>query len=124
MALVEKITINLNRKVSYKKGKNYSYQSILFDSVQQLANFILDKRKDVRGIFVIPKTSIERDDDLELRDQILKMSPAERKKLGINKSTLWYMKKNIEAGKSIKIYNKVYSKLAEPELALKVKGIA
>ena len=39
------------------------------------------------------------------------MTPEQRKRLGINKSTLFYMKKNIKNGKSIKIYDKVLSKL-------------
>jgi predicted transcriptional regulator len=34
-----------------------------------------------------------------------------RKKLGINKSTLFYMKKNLEDGKSIKFYNKTLTKV-------------
>ena len=39
------------------------------------------------------------------------MTPEERKRLGINKSTLFYMKKNLQDGKSIKIYDKVFNKL-------------
>ncbi|MGI0008153.1 MAG: hypothetical protein ACRD92_00865 [Nitrosopumilaceae archaeon] len=34
------------------------------------------------------------------------MTPDERKRLGINKSTLWYVEKNIEKGKKIKVYDK------------------
>lgn len=109
--LVEKICINFNRKVSYKRNKNYSYQTILLDNVQQLANFISGKSKDLDNIFFVPAIKVERNDDVELRERILEMSAAERKKLGINKSTLWYMKRNIEAGKRIKIYDKVYDRL-------------
>jgi CRISPR-associated protein Cas1 len=50
---------------------------------------------------------IQRDDSLILIDKVLKMTPDERKRLGINKSTLWYMKKNIQNGKRIKIYKNV-----------------
>ena len=32
--------------------------------------------------------------------------PQKRKELNINKSTLWYQKKNIKEGKTIKMYNK------------------
>jgi len=39
------------------------------------------------------------------------MTPENRKKLGINKSTLFYMKKNIQDGKNIKIYDKIIKKL-------------
>ncbi len=41
------------------------------------------------------------------------MSPEERKKLGINKSTLWYLKKNITSKDKIKIYDKVLQKMKD-----------
>ena len=43
---------------------------------------------------------LNRNDNLELRERILSMTPDERKKLGINKSTLWYIKKNLSEGKN------------------------
>jgi len=110
-ALIEKISINFNKKVIYKRNKRYSYQSILLDNVQQLANFISDKCKGDGNIFTIPKIVIERNDSLNMRERILNMSPAERKYLGINKSTLWYMKKNVAGGKKIKVYDKVLDRL-------------
>ena len=39
------------------------------------------------------------------------MTPENRKKLGINKSTLFYMKKNIQQGKNIKISDKLFEKI-------------
>ena len=39
------------------------------------------------------------------------MTPEKRKNLGINKNTLFYMKKNLKDGKNIKIYNKILTKL-------------
>lgn len=38
------------------------------------------------------------------------MTPDERRKLGINKSTLWYMKKNLKSGSKIKVYKKMLDK--------------
>ena len=102
--LIEKIRINFNRKVPYK-NKNYTYQNILYDNVQQLANFISEKDDKIIE-FNVPKITINKNDTLELRKKILKMSPAERNRLGINKSTLWYMKNNIKNGKRIKLYRK------------------
>ena len=37
--LIEKINSNFNARYNYKKGKHYSYQIILQDNLQQLANF-------------------------------------------------------------------------------------
>ena len=106
--LVEKIKLNFNHKVSYRK-RNFAYQNILYDNISQLAQFIADKKKTIE--FVVPHVEINRDDNLELRDKILSMSPDERRKLMINKSTLWYMKKNFADSKTRKIYNKISEKL-------------
>ena len=43
---------------------------------------------------------------MEAKEKILVMTPEERIKLGINKSTLWYQKQNLAAGKRIKLYSK------------------
>ena len=107
--LIEKINSNFNARYSYKNGKNYSYQIILQDNLQQLSNFIVDKKKEFD--FAIPKMNLNRNDELELREKILNMTPDERKELGINKSTLWYIKKNLSEGKIPMIYQKVISKI-------------
>ena len=44
-------------------------------------------------------------------ESTLFISPEERKRLGINKSTLWYQKKNLIEGKKIKLYTNVLSKI-------------
>jgi CRISPR-associated protein Cas1 len=106
--LIEKIKSNFNGKVPYKK-RNFAYQNILYDNISQLAQYISDKKKTIE--FVIPHVTINRNDDLLLREKILSMSPEERRKLGINKSTLWYMKKNFADTKTRKIYNKLAEKL-------------
>jgi len=54
---------------------------------------------------------LNRDDNLELREKILNMTMQERKRLGINKSTLWYIKKNLGEGKTPKIYEKILLKI-------------
>ena len=107
--VIEKINSNFNAKYNYKNGKNYSYQIILQDNIQQLFNFIVDKKKEFD--FVIPKLKLNRKDDFELREKVLNMIPKERKQLGINKSTLWYIKKNLSEGKVPKIYEKILLKI-------------
>lgn len=44
--LVEKINSNFNTRYNYKNNKRYPYQIILQDNLQQLSNFILEKKKD------------------------------------------------------------------------------
>jgi len=107
--LIEKINSNFNARHNYKNGKHYSYQIILQDNLQQLSNFIMEKKKEFD--FIIPKMNLNRNNNLELREKILNMTNEERKQLGINKSTLWYMKKNLSEGKSPKIYEKILLKI-------------
>lgn len=106
--LIEKIRNNFNLKVPYK-GKNFAYQNILYDTITQLAHFISDKKKTVDC--TIPKLKINRDDTMILKEKLLSMTPEERRKLGINKSTLWYIKKNLESRDKIKIYDKILKKV-------------
>ena len=107
--LIEKINSNFNAKYNYKNGKNYSYQIILQDHLQQLANFIVDKKEEFE--FIIPKMKWSRNDDVELREKILNMTTEKRKQLGINKSTLWHIQKNLAEGKTPKIYEKILLKI-------------
>lgn len=107
--LIEGISANFNRTARYK-GKNHTYQNILLNNVQHLANFILGKQKPLA--FSIPALSIVRTDTLEIQDRIRKMSPAERKRLGINKSTLWYQLNQLNKDKHIRICGKTLEKLA------------
>lgn len=105
--LISKIKDNFRIKMPYK-GKNFYYENILADNVSKLSLFISEKNKNIS--FDIPNISLNRNDSLEIQDKILKMTPEDRKKIGINKSTLFYMKKNIREGKNIKIYDKVIKK--------------
>ena len=41
--------------------------------------------------------------------------PQDRKRLGINKSTLWYMQKHIKEGKGVKVYENIREKLRSLE---------
>ncbi len=70
--------------------------------MRKLGNSIEKDQKELE--FEIPNMEISRNDNVELRNRIMEITPKERKKLGINKSTLWYRQKAIKEGKKIKIY--------------------
>lgn len=106
--LIDRIKANFNCRSLYKK-RNSTYDTILQDNVQQLANYLLDKSKKLE--FDIPVVRISRNVDLEIRETLLSISPDQRKELGINKSTLWYIQKNLRDGKRIQIYDKVQTKM-------------
>jgi CRISPR-associated protein Cas1 len=106
--LIEKIQGNFNRKVGYK-CKNYTYETIYQENTQKLANFLTGKNREL--YFEIPGIKYERNDDKELRAKLLEISLADAKKLGLTKSTLWYIQKNIREGKKIELYEKVKDKI-------------
>lgn len=108
--LIEKIKNNFNKKAPYKRNRNHTYQNILLDNVQILANFISGKCKNLK--FEIPMPAPEKVPEFKVvREKILGMTPKQRRELGINKSTLWYLKKSLESGKKPKIYQKVLGKI-------------
>jgi len=61
--------------------------------------------------FNVPGVPIKRNDDNKTWDFILNMTQDQRKRLGINKSTLWYIRKNLREGKKVKLYDKVRAKI-------------
>ena len=107
-ALIEKIRLNFNARAFYN-GKYYSYQNILYENVRLLANYIIGKSGKLQ--FNVPEFRIKREDNTDIRSKVLSLTPEDRKKLGINKSTLWYMQKHIKEGKRIKVYGKVMGKI-------------
>ena len=54
---------------------------------------------------------IKREDNADIHSKVLSLTQQDRKRLGINKSTLWYMQKNIREGKRIKVYDKVKGRM-------------
>jgi CRISPR-associated protein Cas1 len=106
--LLNCIRNNFNTRATYK-GKQHTYQTVLSDNVQLLANYLLDKQRELH--FGVPDIQLKRNDDNATRDYILNMTPEQRKELGINKSTLWYIQKNLREGNKVKIYNKVRAKI-------------
>jgi CRISP-associated protein Cas1 len=106
-SLIEKIALNMNVKSAFK-GRNATYQTILYNNAQALASYLLDKNK--KFAFDVPILVVKRNDDLEVSQRILLMTPTERKRLGISKSGLWYQKKKLTQGKTIKIYQKSLTK--------------
>jgi CRISPR-associated protein Cas1 len=106
-ALIERIKLNMNAKAVFK-SRNATYQTILFENIRALAAFAGGKTKTLS--FGLQPLAIRRNDTVDLRQHILSISPAERKRLGINKSTLWYQKKKVSEGRAVKIYSKVIAR--------------
>ena len=106
--LIEKIRLNFNVRTTYN-GKYYSYQNILYENVRLLANYIMGKSGKLQ--FNVPEFEIKREDNTDIRSKVLSLTPKDRNRRGINKSTPWYMQKHIREGKRIKVYGKVIGKI-------------
>jgi len=101
--LIEKIKNNFNQRYEFR-NKQYTLESIMFENIRELGRYIIGNSKQFE--FAIPDIEIKRNDTSQIRDKIMSIDPEKRKKLKINKSTLWYQQKKIKEGKNIRIYNK------------------
>ncbi|WP_393970984.1 hypothetical protein OXIME_001231 [Oxyplasma meridianum] len=70
----------------------------MFENIREFSKFISDNSKKLE--FTIPEIKIKRNDYIETREKILSNDPDERRKLKINKSTLWYQQRKIKEGKN------------------------
>ena len=107
--LIEKLRVNFNATTPHR-SVNYKNQVLIFENLRAFSNHLQGKSSDLT--FTLPEIKLKRTDTADLKEEILKITPEERKKLGINKSTLWYMQKNIREGKKVKIYNKIINKIS------------
>ena len=76
----------------------------MLENIRLLARFLENGGKVLN--FEIQEIKPYRNDGVELRNRIMTITPEDRKKLKINKSTLWYRQKVIKEGKKIKLYGK------------------
>jgi len=106
--LMELLNTQFAVKVKYK-NQNWQWSSIIDLKAQELANYLLGKRKDID--FCTPSYKLDRIDNKELRDKILAISYSEWKKLGYSKGSLNYLKKNAKSDKPFYIQKRMKDKL-------------
>ena len=102
--LLEKIVLNFNKRAEFR-GKSHTYDNVMLENIRLLAKFLENSDKVLE--FEIPEIQPYRNDDIELRNRIMAITPEDRKKLKINKSTLWYRQKKIKENKTLKLYDRV-----------------
>jgi CRISPR-associated protein Cas1 len=82
----------------------------MFDlKAQELANYLIGKRKDID--FCTPSYKLDRIDNKELRDKILAISYSEWKKFGFSKGTLHQLKEKAKSPKPFYLQKRVKEKL-------------
>jgi len=98
-----------NSGVTYG-GKRVTWDTLILRKCQELARYLLGKT--TRFDLVNPKLTFEREDTQVLRKKILSLSGAQARKLGLNKSTLHYLRKRARDRKPFGIYEPVLAKLS------------
>lgn len=79
------------------------------NKMQELARFLLGKSGSVD--FVMPAPSLVRSDSRELRKRILELTQKEARELGLSRSTVHYLKKQVGDSRPFRIYKPVLRKL-------------
>jgi CRISPR-associated protein Cas1 len=103
MKLIDTIKDNFNHRYSFR-SKQHTLDNIMFENIREFSKYILDNKKSLD--FTIPDIDIKRNDTTDVRNRIMSIDSEERKKLKMNKSTLWYQQKKIKEGNIIKVYGK------------------
>ncbi|MDG7038243.1 MAG: hypothetical protein JRN37_03650, partial [Nitrososphaerota archaeon] len=63
---------------AFYNGKYYSYQNILYENVRLLANYIMVKSGKLQ--FNAPEFKIKREDNTDIRNKVLSLTPEDRKR--------------------------------------------
>ena len=105
---LELLKDRFNSGVTYK-DKTWKWDTVILCKTQELTRSLLRESDSVE--FANPAPCPRRSDSLALRQRILELSAEEARKIGIGKSTLHYLRKNVQDGQSFKTYRKVLQKL-------------
>jgi hypothetical protein len=104
---LELLKDRFNSGVKYK-GKTWKWDTVILNKIQELGRFLLNK---TNSLDFNPSPGLERSDSLVLRKRILELTQGEAQELGIGKSTLHYLRRNVLDARSFKVYQKVAQRL-------------
>jgi len=90
-------------------GKRLTWDTLICRKCQELGQYLL--RKTASFSLTSPSPVLERSDSHRLREKILSLSQSEAHKLGIGKSTLHYLRRNVRSHHSFRVYRKVQRRI-------------
>jgi CRISPR-associated protein Cas1 len=105
---LELLRVQFNSGVNYK-GRVLKWDTVIEEKATQLGRFLVGRSREVD--FRQPFPILERSDNLEIRRRILSLSQGEAGRSGVGKSTLHYLRSNVESDRSFRIYQKVREKI-------------
>jgi len=109
---LELLKERFNSPVQYE-GKTWQWNTIIPHKVQELCRFLLGKVESID--FTLPNPSLERSNNLEIRNQIMRLNRNKALQLGINPSTLHYLHKRAKDDKAFKVYSKVLIRIVNED---------
>lgn len=111
--LLEKLRLSLNSRVRYK-GRSYSWDTVIQSKMQELTRYILE-RTDTLDLGN-PKPEFDTEDSRLVREKILSLTSTQARKLGIGKSTLWYLQRRLQSSKTLLTYEKTKHRILKSSL--------
>jgi CRISPR-associated protein Cas1 len=102
-----------NSAVGYK-GRGLKWDTVIEQKTVELGRCLAGRTGSLD--FSEPSPKLARTDSQELRRRILSLSHSEAQKLGIGKSTLHYLRKNVNGELPFRVRRKVRSRLENPVL--------
>ena len=98
----------INSKVRYK-GRALKWNTVIEQKTVELGRHLIGRNGGLD--FSEPSPNLHRADDEELRRRILSLTRQEAQRLGIGKSTLHRLRKNVRSHSSFTVYHKVREKI-------------
>jgi len=105
--LLSRLRVTFNSTAKYR-GKAYRWDTIIFLKTQELARHLLHGAPfDISE----PSPDLARSDTPELRKHLLGLSQSQAKSLGIEKSTLHYLRRHAQNERPFRVYRKTMNRL-------------
>lgn len=105
---IDTLRDQFNAGVTYK-GRVLKWDTVIEQKVQELSRFLVGK--SARLSFGEPAPTIERFDNVKLRERIKSLTSEEAKRLGIPKQTLHDLRMKARGDHTFRLYGKVSRKL-------------
>ncbi len=104
----------INSGVVYKGGV-MKWDTVIQEKTTELGKYLTGRSRALD--LTCPSPVLERTDDRAVREKILSLTQSQAEKLGIGRSSLHYLRKNVNAKESFRVYRKVLAKLNEDVVA-------
>jgi CRISP-associated protein Cas1 len=108
-ALMDRLSANLNRKVSVH-GRAMSFETAISEDVRRLARHLTEPkaRFDLSLPFAVGESGHV---EVDLKAKVETMTYAEARSLGISKAGLWAIKQRAAEGRPLRLYRKIASRI-------------